>query len=378
MSFPLDPLDDLVQGEQHSLDDPFPIESIDHRLFLESPSMSRRKLLNFLTGSVVAMAAGSILYPTSRFFIPPTEGNESGAILAKDIQGNPIPAHQILANPPGTRALIAGLAGEPTYLTVRDDGSLSEMGIVDNCTHLGCTFPWNPNDQQFQCPCHGSRFAADGSVQRGPANRPLKLVRVQVEGDTIWIAPWLDLDPRTGEPPWWVVHKQPINKTETPVKENFVQDTIRIDDQLTVATTQINPEQLQQAANAGFKAVLNLRSPTEPGFAKDEQKWVEAAGLQYVNLPVDPAQITEQLTEKVLAQIDRLAKPILIHCSSGIRSAAMALIYMALREGMTTDQTLALSQQWSLNLAAKPKIQTFVQDYIADHSHVSQNFSTAT
>ncbi|WP_421654342.1 Rieske 2Fe-2S domain-containing protein [Leptothermofonsia sp. ETS-13] len=40
---------------------------------------------------------------------------------------------------------------------------------MDNCTHLGCTFPWNAVDQQFQCPCHGSLYASDGTVIRGPA-----------------------------------------------------------------------------------------------------------------------------------------------------------------------------------------------------------------
>jgi cytochrome b6-f complex iron-sulfur subunit len=177
---------------------------MDNSFPLESPSISRRQFLNFLTGAVVASTAGSALYPVSKFFIPPTESSGGGAILAKDISGNPIPASQILAEPAETRALVAGLAGEPTYLSVKQDGTLDGVGIVDNCTHLGCTFPWNEIDQQFQCPCHGSRYSADGSVVRGPAPLPLKLVRVDVKENAIWIAPWTEIDPRTGETPWWV------------------------------------------------------------------------------------------------------------------------------------------------------------------------------
>ncbi len=171
---------------------------------LECPSMSRRQLLNFLTGAVVATTAGGVLYPIAKFFIPPAEGNEDGAIIAKDRLGNPIPASQILAEPIRTRALVAGLAGEPTYLTIVEKGQLETMGIVDNCTHLGCTFPWNSNDNQFQCPCHGSRYAADGSVVKGPAPLPLKLVRVKVTDDRILLSPWTENDPRTGQKPWWV------------------------------------------------------------------------------------------------------------------------------------------------------------------------------
>jgi cytochrome b6-f complex iron-sulfur subunit len=172
---------------------------------LEVPSLARRQFLNFLTGSTIAVTTGIALYPYGKFFVPPPESTGAGGgILAKDILGNQIPASQILAEPPLSRALVAGLHGEPTYLIVKEDQTLDSIGIVDNCTHLGCTFPWNPLDQQFQCPCHGSRYAPDGSVVRGPAPLPLKIVQVAVVENTILISPWTATDPRTGEKPWWV------------------------------------------------------------------------------------------------------------------------------------------------------------------------------
>jgi cytochrome b6-f complex iron-sulfur subunit len=178
---------------------------MDHSFPLESSSLSRRQLLNFLTGATVAATTGSALYVAGKFFIPPAEiTGAGGAILAKDSLGNPIPATQILAEAPGSRALVAGLAGEPTYLIVKEDNMLDSMGIVDNCTHLGCTFPWNPIDQQFQCPCHGSLYAPNGTVVRGPAPLPLKIVHVAVIDNSILISPWTETDPRTGKNPWWV------------------------------------------------------------------------------------------------------------------------------------------------------------------------------
>jgi cytochrome b6-f complex iron-sulfur subunit len=39
------------------------------------------------------------------------------------------------------------------------------------CTHAGCTVRFSSTG--LLCPCHGSRFALDGSVTRGPATRPL-------------------------------------------------------------------------------------------------------------------------------------------------------------------------------------------------------------
>ena len=38
---------------------------------------------------------------------------------------------------------------------------------------LGCNVHWNSTEQCWDCPCHGSQFAPDGSVLNGPAIMPL-------------------------------------------------------------------------------------------------------------------------------------------------------------------------------------------------------------
>ena len=53
------------------------------------------------------------------------------------------------------------------------------------CTHLGCRIN-KLEEGHLTCPCHGSQFAADGSVLRGPANKSLEKLP-------------FEMNPKTGE-----------------------------------------------------------------------------------------------------------------------------------------------------------------------------------
>ena len=60
-------------------------------------------------------------------------------------------------------------ADTDTDVDARDpEGRLHEHSAI--CTHMGCVVRWNSLEACFDCPCHGSQFAAaDGSVLNGPA-----------------------------------------------------------------------------------------------------------------------------------------------------------------------------------------------------------------
>lgn len=44
------------------------------------------------------------------------------------------------------------------------------------CTHLGCGYRWEGEEQKFKCPCHGSVYDVTGKVLDGPAPRRLDVL----------------------------------------------------------------------------------------------------------------------------------------------------------------------------------------------------------
>ena len=57
-------------------------------------------------------------------------------------------------------------------------------GFSSTCTHKGCTVD-KIADGTIDCPCHGSKFNLDGSVAKGPAQKPLPTENIVVQGDEI-------------------------------------------------------------------------------------------------------------------------------------------------------------------------------------------------
>ena len=80
--------------------------------------------------------------------------------------------------PPGQGAVVRrGLTKLAIY---KDDaGTVHELSAV--CPHLGGIVQWNPGEQTWDCPCHGSRFSCTGEMQHGPAASDLARVERHAE-----------------------------------------------------------------------------------------------------------------------------------------------------------------------------------------------------
>ena len=75
--------------------------------------------------------------------------------------------------------------GDPfaPFLLTRHGDEL--RAIAAKCTHKGCIVGHDAASGEWICPCHDSRFAADGSVIEGPAKAALAPIPMQAKTDGI-------------------------------------------------------------------------------------------------------------------------------------------------------------------------------------------------
>jgi Rieske Fe-S protein len=86
------------------------------------------------------------------------------------------------------------LNGREAYLIhSRSAGEDIWTAVDRRCTHAGCRLSWDANGEQLVCPCHGSKFDAQGLPISGPAKRPLRTWPVSLANGRVII--------ETGKPP---------------------------------------------------------------------------------------------------------------------------------------------------------------------------------
>lgn len=136
---------------------------------LDPDTMPRRDFLGRAAG---LSAAASLLFA---FF---------GIVRLPKAAVLPAPSKKFRVTLP--ESLAPGAAYVPPGRSValfRDAGGVFALTTV--CTHLGCIV--RPEADGFHCPCHGSRFAPDGSVVRGPAPKPLPWLAVKKAGPDVYL-----------------------------------------------------------------------------------------------------------------------------------------------------------------------------------------------
>jgi glycine/D-amino acid oxidase-like deaminating enzyme len=101
-------------------------------------------------------------------------GSAAAELLAAQIGGREHPWTELFdPNRIRPRASAPSLVKENANVALHFVGDRLTKRGNPRCTHLGCLLDWNAAEDTWDCPCHGSRFAAGGEVIEGPATRPL-------------------------------------------------------------------------------------------------------------------------------------------------------------------------------------------------------------
>jgi cytochrome b6-f complex iron-sulfur subunit len=133
----------------------------------EKKQINRREFLNFAwlasLGFLMVNSAGL----TYLFLMPRFKEGEFGGVFTIGSASDLPTAGSAPVNYPKVKL----------WLSNTDQGV---MALYKVCTHLGCLYNWNDQENKFICPCHGSEFDTDGDYIAGPAPRSLDRFVVQL------------------------------------------------------------------------------------------------------------------------------------------------------------------------------------------------------
>lgn len=153
---------------------------------LEGNGITRRVLLAGGLGAL-ALAGLGLLGPFFRLMAAsPPDGDTRGRLKPMDLGE----ASRLAADlPPGSWRQVP----ETHCWISRDERGL--QALAGTCTHLGCAV--RAEGSGFACPCHASRYDAEGRPVQGPARIAMAraLLRLDAQGH-VWLDPSRTVDAR--------------------------------------------------------------------------------------------------------------------------------------------------------------------------------------
>lgn len=137
------------------------------------PKPTRRDFLKLTWAFFGGLVAVETLGVTMAYLQPRLAEGEFGSII------NAGPVEDF---PPNS---VTHISNGRFYVVRLGDGGL--LAVYHRCTHLGCTVPWDANQNNFVCPCHSSEFDMQGAVKNPPAPRPLDLFPLSVVDGNVMV-----------------------------------------------------------------------------------------------------------------------------------------------------------------------------------------------
>jgi len=135
--------------------------------------LSRRSFMKFILGflgvaATLEIGGVSLAYLKSR-----SEENDSGGLVMAGVLEDFSPGSVTAFERDG-------------FFLIRDDQG-DFLAVHRRCPHLGCNVIWEPEKEQFVCPCHASNFDNYGDYASAPVPRPLDTIAVKIEDSYVYV-----------------------------------------------------------------------------------------------------------------------------------------------------------------------------------------------
>jgi Rieske Fe-S protein len=138
---------------------------------------TRRSLLNWLLGTSAGAFLVAVLYPVSRYLVPPPAGEAAAGSVALAIKPEDVKPNS---------GQIFKFGSRPGILIRTPAGELRAFSAV--CTHLNCTVQYRADLSHIWCACHNGHFDLNGKNIDGPPPRPLESLVANARGNQIVIS----------------------------------------------------------------------------------------------------------------------------------------------------------------------------------------------
>jgi cytochrome b6-f complex iron-sulfur subunit len=138
---------------------------------------SRRRFINWWLGTTAGAFLASVLYPVTRYLIPPQIAESTAASVTL-----PVKVDEVKPN----TGQIFKFGNRPAILVRTAAGELKAFSAV--CTHLNCTVQYRSDLGHIWCACHNGHFDLNGQNIEGPPPRPLDAFVVNVRGTQIVVS----------------------------------------------------------------------------------------------------------------------------------------------------------------------------------------------
>jgi Rieske Fe-S protein len=137
-------------------------------------STTRKGFVDWLIGTSVGGFLVAVLYPITRYLIPPR-------VAESAVNSVVVPFQPVDLAPNSGKIFKFG--NKPGILIRTPTGEMRAFSA--RCTHLDCTVQYREDLGQIWCACHNGHYDLTGRNVEGPPPRPLEAFDVTVRGTDI-------------------------------------------------------------------------------------------------------------------------------------------------------------------------------------------------